>query len=228
MLTCAVAHSDDSRHNGVGPRCPIIQNQSASGYEWVDGVCVSQSFFDGLMKNGSGAGMIMFEQDYLCATQRATASDLTTGDRWFAALDAAVLSHGSGADLQLCMMSPAHTLASTTMLSATNGRGTQDHADRSVADGLPLGWSSLVLISLGLWPSRDNVWTNSSVSLGSSAGVGAGVGGGGGSRIQKQGPSSEQMPVLQTAMAVLAGGTIRHFFFLETTPPERELIGDPP
>lgn len=147
-----------------GPRCSGVQNKSISGYEWVDGVCTSESFFEGLMANGTEAGMKMFEQDYLCATQATTASDLTTGERWFAGMDAAVRK--AGIDLQLCMMYPAHALASTTMLSATNGRGTEDHADRSVSNGLPLGWSSLVLFSLGLWPSRDNVWTNSSVGGG--------------------------------------------------------------
>lgn len=114
---------------------------------------------------------------------------MTTGPRWFKALDAA-LPLGSGADLQLCMMNPAHALASTTMCSATNGRGTQDHADRSAANGLPLGWSALVLHALGLWPSRDNVWTNSSVDLG----------------VTPESHMTEKMPVLQTAMAVLAGG----------------------
>lgn len=63
-------------------RCLAIQNQSQSGYKWQDGICVSQSFFDGLMQNGTAAGMVMFEQDYLCATQAATTTDLTTGNLW--------------------------------------------------------------------------------------------------------------------------------------------------
>ena len=93
------------------------------------------------------------EQDFICQTQPATSTNLTLGRDWFRALDAAVLG-AAGVDLQLCMMVPAHALASTTMRSVTNGRATQDHTDRSVAEGLPLGWSSLFLHALGLWPSR--------------------------------------------------------------------------
>ena len=171
-----------------GPRCAVVQNASVSGFEWHDGVCVSKDFFAGLMANGSQAGMLMFEQDFLCATQHATAKDLTTGARWFKAMEDAVSE--AGMDLQLCMMNPAHALASTAMPSVSNGRATQDHADRTVADGLPLGWSSLFLMAIGVWPSRDNVWTNSSVKLGSNPKW----------RMQ------EAMPCLQTAMAVLTGG----------------------
>lgn len=96
-----------------------------------------------------------------------------------------------GVDLQLCMMQPSQALATTTMRSVTNARATQDHTNRAVSDGLPLGWSSLVLHSLGLWPSRDNVWTNSSVDASAP----------GDKFLMK-----EQMPALQTAMAVLSGG----------------------
>ena len=69
-LSLYIGHGDTrvcSDHDG--PRCPGIQNASVSGYEWHDGVCVSREFFEGLMLNGTAAGMTMFEQDYLCATQ---------------------------------------------------------------------------------------------------------------------------------------------------------------
>jgi hypothetical protein len=45
-----------------GPRCPHVQNRSESGWEWYDGVCVSQAFFEQLMDWGIPAGMKMFEQ----------------------------------------------------------------------------------------------------------------------------------------------------------------------
>jgi hypothetical protein len=75
---------------------------------------------------GMAQGMAMFEQDFICQTQLATSANLTLGRDWFRALDAAVLAAG-GVDLQLCMMQPAHALASTTMRSVTNARATQDH-----------------------------------------------------------------------------------------------------
>lgn len=56
------------------------------------------------------------------------------------------------------------------------------------ANGLPLGWSSIALWGAGLWPSRDNVWTNKTVNLGPDA------------KWQMR----ERMPELQSLMAVLA------------------------
>ena len=194
-LSLYIGHGDTSvcsQSSQSGTICPTIQNRSVSGYEWYGGVCVSQSFFELLMAKGKPAGMVMFEQDFICQTQGSTSLNLTLGRDWFRALDAAVLAT-DGVDLQLCMMQPAQALATTTMRSVTNARATQDHTDRSVAEGLPLGWSSLSLAALGLWPSRDNVWTNSSVDA--SAGHG-----------EDKFLMREQMPVLQTAMAVLSGG----------------------
>jgi hypothetical protein len=132
----------------------------------------------------------MMEQDYICSSEAQTAADLSAGPGWFAALDEALgrasEAGRSGVDLQLCMMNPAHALASTTMRHASNGRGTGDHVVRNAARGLPLGWSGMLLWAVGLWPSRDNVWTNSSVNV--------------------PGLASETDPAGQTAMAVLAGG----------------------
>eukprot|EP01050_Picozoa_sp_SAG11_P013946 SAG11_NODE_1669_length_4489_cov_4.583371_4_plen_94_part_00 len=48
-----------------------------------------------------------------------------------------------------------------------------------------------MLHALGLWPSRDNVWTNASVDAGAA-----------GDKFLMR----EQMPVLQTAMAILSDG----------------------
>jgi len=131
-------------------------------YSWPEAsqaVCADSRFFEGLMRNGSEAGMVHFEQDYLCASTAATSTDLETGAAWFKALDSAVAE--AGIDLQLCMMTPAHALASTTMHRASNGRAASDHAGRRASDApgetYPLGFSALLLSALGLWPSRDNV-----------------------------------------------------------------------
>ena len=84
------------------------------------------------------------------------------------------------------MMNPAHALASTLMHSASNGRGTGDHVVRDASRGLPIGVSGMLLHAVGLAPSRDNVWTNSTVNI--------------------TGLNPETAPALQTAMALLAGG----------------------
>lgn len=87
------------------------------------------------------------------------------------------------------MMNPVHTLATTLMHTVTNGRATRDNhpgQDRTNAgNGLVLGISGLLHYSVGIWPSRDNVWTNGSVS-------------------DHGGP--EPMVETQTLMAFLAGG----------------------
>lgn len=128
--------------------------------------------------------MVMMEQDYLCSSISQTSRDLSVGPAWFAAMDEAAVH--AKVDMQLCMMNPAHALASTLIHRASNGRGTGDHVVRNAARGLPLGWSGILLWSVGMWPSRDNVWTNSSVNV--------------------SGLNMETDPEGQTAMAVLAGG----------------------
>lgn len=84
------------------------------------------------------------------------------------------------------MMNPGHALASTWMAHATNGRATGDHVVRNAARGLVLSTSSMLLWSVGMYPSRDNVWTNATQRV--------------------PGMNPETTPVLQTVMAMLAGG----------------------
>ena len=165
-----------------GAKVPFLQK-----YKWAgegDSVCVDPEFFKAIFANGSKAGMVMMEQDYLCSSTSQTSRDLSVGPEWFAAMDEAAAR--AQVDMQLCMMNPAHALASTLIHSASNGRGTGDHVVRNAARGLPLGWSGMLLWSVGMWPSRDNIWTNSSVNV--------------------TGLNMETDPEGQTAMAVLAGG----------------------
>lgn len=121
-------------------------------------VATDEAFFCAILKNGSAAGMLMFEQDYICSTSATTASHLGMGVRWFRSLDAAARAASPPVDVQLCstcagaagdgagaadsaavtaadlssaVMNPAHALASTLMRSASNGRGTGDHVVRN-------------------------------------------------------------------------------------------------
>jgi hypothetical protein len=98
------------------------------------------------MHKGKQAGMVMFEQDFICQTQLATSTNLTLGRDWFRALDGAVLAAG-GVDLQLCMMQPAHALASTTMRSVTNARATQDHVRLHNAIAAAIATTKLLYLS---------------------------------------------------------------------------------
>jgi hypothetical protein len=155
-----------------------------------------RSFYDSLFKNGTRAGMKMFEQDFMCAINtdtNLTNTDLNIGKDWLAAMDAA--AGDANITLQFCMMNGVHALATTTVEHVTNGRATRDnhpHLPQSTSldpgnagNGQVLGISGMLHYALGIWPSRDNVWTNSTVQ-------------------EHGGP--EPMPKTQTLLAVLAGG----------------------
>ena len=62
--------------------------------------------------------------------------------------------------LQICMACPAHILASTELRAVTNARGTSDNDHSSQADLYPLGHSGLLSGAMGIWNSRDNVFTS--------------------------------------------------------------------
>ena len=72
------------------------------------------------------------------------------------------------------------------MKRSSNGRATGDHVVRNAQRLLVLGWSGLLLSAVGLYPSRDNVWTNSTVNI--------------------KGMNNESTPELQTVAAMMAGG----------------------
>ena len=123
---------------------------------------ITRSFYDAIFHNGthlggrgvSKNGMRMFEQDFLCSINQytnLTRQDVFSGQTWFSAMNDA--AETANVSLQLCMMNPIHTLASTTMSKATNGRATRDnHAvrpgppasyDLVYAEFLVLGWFSV-------------------------------------------------------------------------------------
>jgi hypothetical protein len=127
------------------------------------------AYYRAAFKNGSRAQMKMFEQDFLCTyqwTTNLTTSDVTTGMQWLHAMDDAAASftdyagNPANTTLQLCMMTPVHALASTELMRVTNGRGTSDNLHDSQADLYKLGPSGLLLGAMGLWNSRDNVFTS--------------------------------------------------------------------
>ena len=104
--------------------------------------------------------MKMFEQDFLCYydwNTNLTNSDVSSGMEWLTALNTAAVE--ANITLQLCMMQPIHALASTELSKVTNGRGTSDNTHNGGADLYALGTSGLLMWAMGLWSSRDNVYT---------------------------------------------------------------------
>lgn len=157
---------------------------------------VDRTFYDAIFRNGTAAGMKMFEQDFLCSINTAsdlTRTDVSSGMDWVRGMNDAATS--ANITLQFCMMNPVHTMLSTMLTRVTNGRATRDnHPGRprderadpmNAGNGLVLGLSGMLHYAVGIWPSRDNVWTNSSV-----------VGHGG----------PEDMVQTQTLLAMLSGG----------------------
>ncbi len=149
---------------------------------------VDPNFYLDLFANCTAVGMRMWEQDYLSSTNigtNLTNSDVETGDLWFAQMDRAAAAYN--VTTQLCMMNPSHALASTRMKTVTNGRASPDHVRIGPQRELMLGINSLLLAALGVWPSRDNVWTNCTEQADRDWG-------------------NETDPMTQTVLAVLAGG----------------------
>ena len=138
-------------------------------YEWkVDhdfgtAIPLETAFYDDLFRNGTGIGMRMFEQDFLCylnTDTTVTNSDVGSGNKWFAAMDAAALANG--VTMQFSMPNPRHVLASTSMQSLTNVRATSDNTRGSAASVRPMGPNGILFPALGVFASRDNVWTSPS------------------------------------------------------------------
>ena len=122
---------------------------------------VDANYYRDAFRNGSKAGMVMFEQDFLTNyqwTTNLTRYDVGTGMTWLRAMDTA--AREANITLQLCMMAPAHALASTELGAVTNGRGTSDNTHNSQADLYKLGYSGVLLWAMGLWSSRDNVFSS--------------------------------------------------------------------
>lgn len=120
------------------------------------------AFYDALFANGSRAQMVMFEQDFLCTYNLATpltSSDLTSGATWLTNMDRA--AHKANISLQWCMCDPRHILFSTTAHRVTNARATKDNTRATGTDVMVLPLSSILHAGLGIFPSRDNVWTTS-------------------------------------------------------------------
>ena len=82
---------------------------------------LGRAFYDEMFRNGTRAGMKMFEQDFMCDISRTTHLtnvDVTTGQQWLNDMDAA--ARDANVSLQLCMINSVHALASTKLGAVTN------------------------------------------------------------------------------------------------------------
>jgi hypothetical protein len=118
------------------------------------------NFYRDLFRNGTVIGMVMFEQDFLCSygigDSGLTNSDVYSGATWLQNMDTAAQEFGI--KLQFCMPDAYHLLESTKIFSVTNARATGDNV-RNYRSILPMGQNGLLFYALGVYASRDNVWT---------------------------------------------------------------------
>lgn len=119
------------------------------------------NFYMHLFRNGTRIGMKFFEQDFLCeygiGSTGLTSTDVYSGKEWFAFMDDAALS--LDVTLQFCMPQAYHLLQSTTIHSVTNARATGDNT-RNYPSIDSMGLNTLLFYALGVFASRDNVWTS--------------------------------------------------------------------
>ncbi|KAL3916449.1 MAG: hypothetical protein SGILL_005174, partial [Bacillariaceae sp.] len=122
---------------------------------------IDPNFYMDLFKNGTAIGMKMFEQDFLCSggidRTTLTNSDVMSGKAWLTYIDAA--ARVSEIKVQLCMPDAYHLLQSTDLVSVTNARATGDNT-RNYPGVLSMGVNSFLFHALGIFASRDNVWTS--------------------------------------------------------------------
>jgi hypothetical protein len=148
--------------------------QSQGLYKWAaDGsgsaLPVDVDFYRDIFRNGSVAQMKMFEQDFFCTyawNTNITTRDVHTGADWLRAMDTAAVE--AGISLQLCMMTPLHALAMTSMLAVSNGRGSLDNMHSDGSYMYSNGLNAMLIGGLGMFNSRDNVYTNPGPQVGCS------------------------------------------------------------
>jgi hypothetical protein len=159
------------------------------------------------MESSKEWGMAVYEQDWLhneWEGMNATLTSATLSTEWLHQMGAGATK--AGVTIQYCMAYGRHTVASAEIASVNQIRASDDYAtgvklgdhDPSNAN-LYVGASSMFAAALGLAPSKDVFWSNST------------------QRYSKHNPSGhspryatahEPFPELQTAVALLSAGPV--------------------
>ena len=130
---------------------------------------LSEAFWVDLLRNASDEwGLAVYEQDWLHNEWEglvATLSSATLAEQWLGQMNAAALKVGVA--IQYCMAYGRHALASASFAAVTQVRASDDYATGvrtgdANDDNLYIGTSSMLASALGLAPSKDVWWSNSS------------------------------------------------------------------
>lgn len=104
-------------------------------------------------------GLRMYEQDWLNVVWQGipaqTKGNITAANDWLSAMTGAV--EELGLEMQFCMPLPNHILFSTTAQAVSNARASGDY--HPAQDNWKIGLSSLFYWSVGVAPSKDDLWT---------------------------------------------------------------------
>jgi len=193
-------------HNRYWDPATVYAKQNGGKYDFIvekgKALPLSQEFWDDLMAESKSWGMAVYEQDWLhneWEGLQSTLSSATLSTQWLRQM-------GSGADksgipIQYCMAYGRHTVASAEIPAVNQIRVSDDYATGvKIGDAdadnanLYVGMSSMFAASLGLAPSKDVFWSNSTECYEGHA-----------SRYTQ---ASEPYPELQTAVAVLSAGPV--------------------
>eukprot|EP01116_Phalansterium_solitarium_P018896 TRINITY_DN5142_c0_g1_i3.p1 TRINITY_DN5142_c0_g1~~TRINITY_DN5142_c0_g1_i3.p1 ORF type:complete len:741 (-),score=235.75 TRINITY_DN5142_c0_g1_i3:178-2400(-) len=144
-----------------------------------------------IMGKAKAWGMVVYEQDWLITTyqeMQATQNDVYNAHTWLKAMGDAASQ--LNLTIQYCMPLPNHLLQSTTIQAVTQSRASNDYNPGN--DQWKVGYTGMLLWSLGLMPFKDDFWTTSN---------------------QPNCPSSfaqcvEPNPVLQALVATLTAGPV--------------------
>mmetsp|Transcript_34884 Transcript_34884/g.81564 ORF Transcript_34884/g.81564 Transcript_34884/m.81564 type:complete len:777 (-) Transcript_34884:61-2391(-) len=156
-------------HNRMWATDNTYAKQNGGRYNFImDGSHVTvpddQMFWDDLMQNKTKTGMFMYEQDWLDTEfdqSYSLGANATLGRTWLMQIDRGAKK--ANVTIQLCMSHVRHVLQSVEMSQVTNTRSSADYQPGN--DQWNIGTTSILAHALGLAPSKDNFWSNSTYYL---------------------------------------------------------------
>jgi hypothetical protein len=125
-----------------------------------------QSFWDDLLRNKTSDGMVTYEMDWMndqFTSSKSMLANATLGRTWLMQADRA--ARKAGVSMQLCMSLCRQILQSVEMASVTNARASNDyHPGNSQWN---IGTTAILLLALGVGPSKDSAWSTRAAQSGS-------------------------------------------------------------
>jgi len=162
-------HWPQQLHNRMWATDNTYAKQNGGKYNFIiDGSNVSvpddQNFWNDLLMNKTKSGMFMYEQDWLNIEfdkSHSLGENATLGRSWLLQLNEG--ARYANVTVQLCMAYVREVLQSVEMSQVTNTRASNDYQPGN--SQWNIGTTSILAHALGLAPSKDNYWSNSTVTL---------------------------------------------------------------